>query len=71
VSGSPVDELARVIHSGSVALILGGTDTGKTTLIRALHQRVGGEIVDGDVGQAWLVLAGARGYNGRGVRVSR
>jgi polynucleotide 5'-hydroxyl-kinase GRC3/NOL9 len=37
-----------------VALFLGGTDVGKSTLIRALHERLGGEIVDGDVGQSWI-----------------
>lgn len=37
-----------------VALFLGGTDAGKSTLIRALHERLGGEIVDGDVGQSWI-----------------
>jgi polynucleotide 5'-kinase involved in rRNA processing len=39
---------------GGLVLFLGGTDVGKSTLIRALHERMGGEIVDGDVGQSWI-----------------
>ncbi len=49
-----VDELARLIPREGVALFLGGTDVGKSTLIRALHERLGGEVVDGDVGQSWI-----------------
>lgn len=42
------------IPSKSVVLFLGATDTGKTTLIRQLHQQLGGEVIDADVGQSWL-----------------
>lgn len=52
--GLMVEQIARMVHGGSVALFLGATDAGKSTLIRQLHERVGGEIVDGDVGQAWI-----------------
>jgi polynucleotide 5'-kinase involved in rRNA processing len=51
---SITDELAKLIPRDGVALFLGGTDVGKSTLIRALHERLGGEIVDGDVGQSWI-----------------
>ncbi len=51
---STVATLTRGIHSGAVVLFLGGTDVGKTTLIRGLHEQVGGQIVDGDVGQSWV-----------------
>ncbi|GBC76514.1 hypothetical protein HRbin07_00716 [bacterium HR07] len=42
------------ISPRSVALFVGATDTGKTTLIRELHRRLGGEVIDADVGQSWL-----------------
>lgn len=51
---SAAGKITRVIHSGAVALFLGATDVGKTTLIREVHEQVGGEIVDGDVGQSWI-----------------
>lgn len=35
-------------------LFLGATDSGKTTLIKELHRRIGGEVIDADVGQSWL-----------------
>lgn len=54
MSASAVDEITRVIHSRSVALFLGASDVGKTTLIRELHGRLGGQIVDGDIGQSWI-----------------
>ena len=37
---------------GKVALFLGGVDTGKSTLIRRLHQLVGGKVLDADLGQS-------------------
>lgn len=46
--------LLEVIGPRSVALFLGATDVGKTTLIRQLHQQLGGEVIDADVGQSWL-----------------
>ncbi len=49
-----LDQLSELISSGSTVLFLGATDVGKTALIRALHERVGGQIVDGDVGQSWI-----------------
>lgn len=52
--GSVVPELAGRMPGGSVVLFLGGTDVGKTTLIRELHELVGGQVVDGDVGQSWI-----------------
>ncbi|MFQ5850430.1 MAG: Clp1/GlmU family protein [Candidatus Binatia bacterium] len=49
---SALDRLARLITDHSTVLFLGGTDVGKTTLIRQIHERVGGEVVDADLGQA-------------------
>lgn len=49
-----VREIGAKIKGESVALFLGGTDAGKTTLIRELHERVGGKVVDGDIGQSWI-----------------
>lgn len=46
------DRLARQLAGCRVVLVLGGVDTGKTTLVRALHARWGGEVVDADLGQA-------------------
>ncbi|MFQ6033706.1 MAG: Clp1/GlmU family protein [Candidatus Bipolaricaulia bacterium] len=37
---------------GKTALFLGGVDTGKSTLIRRLHEAVGGEVIDADLGQS-------------------
>ncbi len=54
MSALAVGELATLIHCNSVALFLGATDVGKTTLIRELHERLGGQIVDGDIGQSWI-----------------
>jgi polynucleotide 5'-kinase involved in rRNA processing len=51
---STVGALTKEIRRDSVVLFLGGTDAGKTTLIRALHERVGGQIIDGDIGQSWI-----------------
>jgi len=51
---SAVGELAKVIRRDAVVLFLGGTDAGKTTLIRELHERLGGQIIDGDIGQSWI-----------------
>jgi len=41
----------RVPPDGCV-LLVGGVDVGKTTLARALHRLVGGEVVDADLGQS-------------------
>lgn len=49
-----LENLLRTITPESVVLSLGATDTGKTTLIRQLHQQLGGEVIDADVGQSWL-----------------
>ncbi len=54
MSDSAVGELSKVVRSSSTVLFLGGTDVGKTTLIRSLHEQVGGQIVDGDLGQSWI-----------------
>ena len=43
--------LAELIDDG-LAVFLGGTDTGKSTLIQELHEMIGGEVVDGDLGQS-------------------
>lgn len=51
-----LEKLLGTITSSSVALFLGATDTGKTTLIRQLHRQLGGEVIDADVGQSWLGL---------------
>lgn len=51
---SVVEALAERLPPRGVVLFLGGTDVGKSTLIRALHELVGGEVVDGDVGQSWI-----------------
>lgn len=47
-------QLFQSIGPHSVVLFLGATDVGKTTLIRQLHQQLGGEVIDADVGQSWL-----------------
>jgi polynucleotide 5'-hydroxyl-kinase GRC3/NOL9 len=52
VSVLDLTALARRITDRSVALFLGDVDAGKTTLVKQLHERVGGEVVDADVGQA-------------------
>jgi len=49
-----LEKLVEAITPSSVVLFLGATDTGKTTLIRQLHQQLGGEVIDADVGQSWL-----------------
>jgi len=49
-----LERLLRSIGPRSVVLFLGATDVGKTTLIRQLHQQLGGEVIDADVGQSWL-----------------
>jgi len=43
----------RVPPDGCVVLI-GGVDAGKTTLARALHRLLGGEVVDADLGQSTI-----------------
>jgi len=47
-----LERLVQSISESAVVLFLGGVDVGKTTLIRELHQRVGGEVIDADVGQS-------------------
>lgn len=37
---------------GAIVLFLGGVDTGKSTLIKSLHQELGGEVLDADLGQS-------------------
>jgi polynucleotide 5'-hydroxyl-kinase GRC3/NOL9 len=49
-----IDDIARRAARGRVTLFLGNVDVGKSTLIRALHDRIGGEVVDADVGQSSL-----------------
>lgn len=44
--------LARRIGDRSPVIFLGDVDAGKTTLVKRLHERVGGEVVDADLGQA-------------------
>ncbi len=51
-----LEKLLESITPESVVLFLGATDAGKTTLIRQLHQQLGGEVIDADVGQSWLGL---------------
>ena len=46
-----IDNLVDKIGDCNRIMILGGLDTGKTTLIRALHENIGGSIIDGDLGQ--------------------
>jgi len=53
-----LEELAERVTDRSVVLFLGGVDVGKTTLIRQLHERVGGEVVDADIGQSEIGLPG-------------
>lgn len=47
-----LDQLARQINGFSVVVVLGATDVGKTTLVRQLHERIGGDVIDADLGQA-------------------
>lgn len=42
----------KPILQGATALFLGGVDTGKSTLIKSLHQELGGEVLDADLGQS-------------------
>lgn len=54
----PAEEVAayiaeRIPPNGSVVLI-GGVDSGKTTLAQALHRLVGGEVLDADLGQSTI-----------------
>lgn len=46
------DHLAARLAGCRAVLVLGGVDTGKTTLVRGLSARLGGEVIDADVGQA-------------------
>ncbi len=47
-----LDDIASQILADDVVLVLGGVDTGKTYLIKELWSKMGGEVVDGDVGQS-------------------
>ncbi len=47
-------KLKPALQQGALALFLGGVDTGKSTLIRRLHQELGGEVLDADLGQSEL-----------------
>ncbi len=49
-----LERLFERLSPRSIALVLGATDVGKTTLIREIHRRLGGEVIDADVGQSWL-----------------
>ena len=49
-----IDDLVRRAARSRVTLFLGDVDVGKTTLIHELHNRIGGEVVDADVGQSSL-----------------
>jgi polynucleotide 5'-hydroxyl-kinase GRC3/NOL9 len=42
----------KSLAQGALVLFLGGVDTGKSTLIRRLHQELGGEVLDADLGQS-------------------
>ena len=46
------ERLAGRVDPQDLVLLIGGVDTGKTTLARALHARLGGEVVDADLGQS-------------------
>lgn len=49
-----IDDLARRAARSQVTVFLGDVDVGKSTLVRELHDRIGGEVVDADVGQSSL-----------------
>lgn len=49
---SSLKDVASRISGEDVVLVLGDVDTGKTFLIKNLWSQIGGEIVDGDVGQS-------------------
>lgn len=51
--GFPFDfeTVLKRVEGDELILVLGGVDTGKTTLIKALYRRLGGKVVDSDVGQ--------------------
>ena len=63
-------DLLNRIGEESKVLVLGGLDSGKTTLIRSLRTQLGGEVVDGDVGQSNIGPPGlvSRGYYGDGLK---
>ncbi|MFP4589603.1 MAG: Clp1/GlmU family protein [Candidatus Acetothermia bacterium] len=45
-------DLLKKIGDSDLILVLGGVDTGKTTLIKGLQNQLGGEVIDSDVGQS-------------------
>lgn len=47
-----LEGIVSKISAEDVVLVLGGVDTGKTYLTKKLWSRIGGEVVDGDVGQS-------------------
>lgn len=46
------EQILQNINPDSVVLVLGATDTGKTTLVHRLHEQLGGSIIDADLGQS-------------------
>lgn len=46
-----LDRLLKEISSCNRVLVYGGMDTGKTTLVKTLLERLGGKVLDGDLGQ--------------------
>ncbi len=49
-----IEELKEKISRDELIMVLGGTDTGKTTLTRGLLKTLGGKVVDTDPGQPGL-----------------
>ncbi|MFB6214452.1 MAG: Clp1/GlmU family protein [Candidatus Bipolaricaulia bacterium] len=47
-----LDRVLGEIEDSTRIMVLGGMDTGKTTLIRKLHGKLGGLVIDGDLGQS-------------------
>ena len=64
-----IEEVLKNIGTDDTMLVLGGTDTGKTTLIKRLHERLGGKVIDGDLGQPEIGPPGllSRGSYGNGM----
>lgn len=70
-----LDRILRGSHDNGIVLLLGATDTGKSTLARQLWAKTRGEVVDGDLGQAWigpptLLSRGAPGKGDRPAKLS-
>ncbi|MBS3787188.1 hypothetical protein KGY79_03195 [Candidatus Bipolaricaulota bacterium] len=47
-----LDRIQKEIEDSTRIMVLGGMDTGKTTLIRELQGKFGGLVIDGDLGQS-------------------